>query len=108
MNKFKKLVELAKDSIEKYIVQYFENSLVVLLPTKTEDLILGLGSEWFVNILTMAGYSHKTIERKIDNMDFDKLVIALDDWYKTEMYPKLYNKFQSEGKEILDYSKKNY
>lgn len=103
MSKFNKLVELAKDNIENYIIQYFENSLVVLLPTKTEDLILGLGSELFVNILTIAGYSHKTIERKIYNMDFDKLANAIDDWYKTEMYPKLYNKFQSEGRDILDY-----
>ena len=41
-------------------------------------------------------------------MDYAKLVNALDDWYKTEMYPKLYNKFQSEGREILDYGKKYY
>ena len=103
MSKFDKLVELAKDSVEGYIIRKNEYSNLVFLPTKTEDLIAELGSDWYLNILLMAGYSQKTIDRKIDKMDFYKLQIAIDDWYKTEMYPKLYNKFKSEGKEILDY-----
>ena len=103
MSKFDKLVELAKDSVEGYIIRYNEYSNVVFLPTKTEDLILELGSDWYFHILLLAEYSKKTIDRKIDKMDFYELQIAIDDWYKTEMYPKLYNKFKSEGKEILDY-----
>lgn len=103
MSKFEKLVELAKESIEKTILQDVGDCLVVFLPTKTEDLILGLGTEWYYNILKNVGYSQKTIERKIDNMDFDKLANALYDWYQTELYPKLYNRFQNEGREILNY-----
>lgn len=103
MNKFNKLVELAKESIEKTILQDVGNCKTVFLPTKTNDLILGLGTEWYFNILKSAGYSQKTIERKIDNMDFDKLANALDDWYANELYPKLYNRFKSEGREILNY-----
>lgn len=103
MSKFEKLVELAKYSIEKYIIQDVGDCKTVFLPTKTEDLILGLGTEWYYNILKSAGYSQKTIERKIDNIDFDELANAIYDWYYTELYPKLYNRFQSEGKEILNY-----
>lgn len=103
MNKFKKLAELAKESIEKTILQDVGNCLVVCLPTKTEDLILGLGTDWYQKLLLDAGYSHKTIERNIDNMDFDKLANAIDDWYTTRLYPKLYNKFQNECREILNY-----
>ena len=103
MNKFNKLVELAKESIEKTILQDVGNCLCVFLPTKTEDLILGLGTDWYFNILKSVGYSQKTIELKIDNMDFDKIANALDDWYTNELYPKLYNKFQNEGREILNY-----
>lgn len=103
MSKFDKLVELAKESIEKYITEDVGNCIVVFLPNKTEDLILGLGNDWYYNILKSAGYSQKTIERKIDNMDFDELANALDDWYTNELYPKLYNRFQSECREILNY-----
>lgn len=107
MSKFKKSVELAKNSIENSIenkiVQDFEYDSVVYLPTNANDLIFVLDGEWYFNILLMAGYSKSTIDRKFNNMDFDKLASALDDWYKTEIYPKLYNKFQSEGKKILDY-----
>lgn len=103
MSKFDKLVELAKANVEDYIIRKNECSNIVFLPTKTEDLIAELGGEWYFNILLRAGYSHKTIDRKIDKMDFAKLENAIDDWYKTEMYPKLYNEFQSEGREILDY-----
>lgn len=102
MSKFNKLVELAKESIEKYIIEDVGKCLCVFLPTKTEDLILGLGTDWYYNILKSAGYSQKTIERKVDNIDFDKLANALDDWYKTELYPKLYNRFQNEGRDIED------
>ena len=102
MSKFNKLVELAKDSIENHIIQYNEYSNVVFLPTKTNDLILELGGDWYFTMLLRAGYVKSTIDRKINNMDYDKLASALDDWYKTEMYPKLYNKFKSEGKKILD------
>ena len=103
MSKFNKLAELAKDNIEKYIVYYNECSSFVNLPTKTNDLILELGCDWYYQMLCQAGYSDSTAGRKADNMDFDKLTNALDDWYKTEMYPKLYNRFQSEGRKILDY-----
>lgn len=103
MSKFEKLVELAKDNIEKTILQDVGDCLVVFLPNKTEDLILGLGTEWYYNILKSSGYSQKTIERKVENIDFDKLANALDDWYVTELYPKLYDKFQSECREILNY-----
>lgn len=103
MSKFNKLVELSKNSIENHIIQYNENSLVVFLPTKTNDLILELGGDWYYQMLCQAGYSDSTAGRKADNMDFDKLTNALDDWYKTEMYPKLYNRFKSEGRKILDY-----
>ena len=103
MNKFNKLVELAKESIEKTILQDVGNCLCVFLPTKTNDLILGLGTEWYFNILKSVGYLQKTIERKIENIDFEKLANALDDWYTTELYPKLHNRFQNEGREILNY-----
>ena len=107
MRKFDKLVEISKNSIENSIenkiVQDFEYSTVVYLPTNANDLILVLDGEWYFNILLMSGYKKSTINRKFNNMDFGKLASALDDWYKTEIYPKLYNKFQSEGKKILDY-----
>ena len=103
MSKFNKLVELAKHNIENYIMREVEFDKLVFLPTNGKDLILCLGGEWYFNMLLLAGYGKSTIDRKVENMDFDKLVNALDDWYKTEMYPKLYNKFQSEGKKILDY-----
>lgn len=103
MSKFYKLVELAKESIEKTILQDVGNCLCVFLPTKTNDLILGLGTDWYYDILKIAGYSKKTIERKVDNIDFEKLANALDDWYTNELHPKLYNRFQNEGREILDY-----
>lgn len=101
MSKFNKLVELAKNSVEKHIVQYNEGSGLVFLPTTANDLILELGSDWYCDKLSKARYRESTINRKVENMDFDKLANALDDWYKTELYPKLYNKFKSEGKEIL-------
>lgn len=103
MSKFSKSVELAKETIEDYIIRDEEYGGLVYLPTKTEDLILRLGSDWYHNLLLSAGYGHRTIDRKVENMDFAKLASAIDDWYKTELYPKLYNKFQSEGREILDY-----
>lgn len=101
MNKFKKLVELSKNSVEKYIVEDVGYSGIVFLPRNGEELIFRLGGDWYYQMLCQAGY--RTAERKADNMDFDNLANALDDWYKTEMYPKLYNRFQNEGKEILYY-----
>ena len=103
MRKFDKLVELAKDSVEICITQYNEGSNLVFLPTNGKDLIMHLGSDWYFDILLKAGYIESTIDRKVENMDFDKLASALDDWYKTEIYPKLYKKFKSEGRKILDY-----
>ena len=103
MSKFNKLVELAKNSVEKWIVDDNEGSDIVFLPTNGKYLILCLGGEWYFNMLFLAGYKASTIDRKVENMDFYKLASALDDWYKTEIYPKLYNKFQSEGRKILDY-----
>ena len=108
MSKFKNLVEISKNSIEKYIIREVEFDKLVFLPTNGEDLIGYLGGDWYYNSMLSAGYSHYTAHRKVENMDYDKLVIALDDWYKTEIYPKLYNKFQSEGREILEYGKKYY
>lgn len=102
MSKFDKLVELAKENIENYIIEDVVTSGVVFLPTNGENLIMHLSGDWYFQMLFQAGYSHKTIYRKIDNMDFNKLASAIDDWYRKELYPKLYNKFQSEGKEILD------
>ena len=103
MSKFNKLVELAKHNIENYIMREVEFDKLVFLPTNGQDLIGYLGGEWYFNMLLLAGYRASTIDRKVENMDYAKLVNALDDWYKTEMYPKLYNKFQSEGRKILDY-----
>ena len=103
MSKFETLVEMAKDSIEKYIIEDVGDCKTVFLPTKTNDLILGLGTEWYYAILKNACYSQKTIERKVYNIDFDKLANALDDWYTTELHPKLYDKFKSEGRDVLDY-----
>ena len=108
MSKFNKLVELAKERIENYIIHKEEFGGLVFLPTNGEDLIGYLGGDWYYNSMLSAGYSHYTAHRKVENMDYDKLASALDDWYKTEMYPKLYNKFQSEGIKILDYGKKYY
>ena len=102
MNKFDKLVELAKNSVENKIIEDVGYSGIVFLPTNGENLILRLGGEWYHNLLLSVGYSHRTIDRKVENMEFDKLASALDDWYKTEIYPKLYNRFQSEGRKILD------
>ena len=103
MSKFDKLVKLAKDNIENDIIRYEEGSGIVFLPTNGKNLILYLDGEWYFNMLFQAGYKSSTIDRKFENMDFDKLANALDDWYKTELYPKLYNRFQSEGRKILDY-----
>ncbi|MDD6906727.1 MAG: hypothetical protein PUI98_07890 [Finegoldia magna] len=102
MSKFNKLVELAKENVEICILQEFEFGGLVFLPTNGEDLIMHLGGDWYFSMLLRAGYRKSTIDRKINNMDFDKLASALDDWYKTEIYPKLYNKFKSEGRKILD------
>lgn len=102
MSKFNKLVELAKINVENYIIEEVGYSDLVFLPTNGEDLIGHLGGDWYFTMLLGAGYGKSTIDRKINNMDYDKLASALDDWYKTEMYPKLYNRFQSEGKKILD------
>lgn len=102
MSKFNKLVELAKNSVEKWILNDNEGRNIIYLPTNGKDLILCLGGEWYFDILLKAGYGASTIDLKIDKMDFGELASALDDWYKTEMYPKLYNKFQSEGREIVD------
>ena len=102
MSKFNKLVELAKKNVENYIIEKVGFSKLVFLPTNGKDLIGCLGSDWYFTMLLGAGYSYSTINRKINNMDYDRLANALDDWYKTEMYPKLYNRFQSEGREILD------
>ena len=103
MSKFKKLVELSKNSVEKWILYDNEGSNIIFLPTEANDLILCLGSEWYFDMLLLAGYRASTIDRKVENMDFAKLANALDDWYKTEMYPKLYNRFKSEGRKIFDY-----
>lgn len=103
MSKFNKSVELAKNNIENYIIHKEEFSNLVFLPTNGKDLIVYLDGKWYFNLLLDAGYKASTIDRKFRNMDFDKLASALDDWYKTEIYPKLYNKFKSEGKEIIDY-----
>ena len=102
MSKFYKLVKLAKENIEINIIQEVGYSGLVFLPTNGKDLIIHLGGDWYFDILLKAGYRASTIDRKVENMDFDKLASALDDWYKTEMFPKLYNKFKSEGKKILD------
>lgn len=102
MSKFNKLVELAKNNIENYIIHKEEFGGLVFLPTNGEELIWYLGGDWYYNTMLSAGYSHYTAERKVDNMDYAKLASALDDWYKTEMFPKLYNKFKSEGRKILD------
>lgn len=103
MSKFNKLVKLAKENVEIHIIQEVGFSNLVFLPTNGKDLILCLDGEWYFNMLLLAGYKESTIDRKVENMDFYKLASALDDWYKTEIYPKLYNKFKSEGKEIRDY-----
>lgn len=108
MSKFDKLVKLAKESVENSILQEVEFDKTVFLPTNGKDLILFLDGDWYFDMLLKAGYGASTIDLKIDKMDFGELASALDDWYKTEIYPKLYNKFQSEGKEILDYGKKYY
>lgn len=102
MSKFNKLVELAKERIENYIIHKEEGGSLVLLPTNGEYLIWYLGGDWYYEAMLSAGYSHYTAHRKVENMDYDKLVSALDDWYKTELFPKLYNKFKSEGRPILD------
>lgn len=89
MRKFDKLVEIAKVSIEATFLNYDFGSECQFLPKDAEGAILELGDDWYDTILTRAGYSPKTIERKVNNMDYDKLVNAIDDWYKTEMYPKV-------------------
>ena len=103
MSKFNKLVELSKNSVEKWILDDNEGSDIIFLPTNGKDLIGCLGGEWYFDMLLGAGYRASTIDRKVNHMDYDKLASALDDWYKTEMYPKLYNRFKSEGRKILDY-----
>ena len=103
MSKFNKLVEVSKRNVENHIIEEVGFSKLVFLPTNGKDLIGCLGGDWYYKMLCKAGYSDSTSERKVDNMDYAKLANALDDWYKTEMYQKLYNRFQSEGKEILDY-----
>ena len=103
MSKFNKLVELAKNNVENYVMEEVGFSDFVFLPTNGKDLILYLDGDWYYQMLCQAGYADSTAERKVDNMDIYKLANALDDWYKTEMYPKLYNRFKSEGIKILDY-----
>ena len=109
-NKFDKLVELAKEGAERETLKFAERCKIASLPISFIpkngcELLLGL-YEWYNSIMLAAGYSQETIEKnmkKCYNYEHYKLASALDDWYKTEVYPKLYNKFQSEGREILDY-----
>lgn len=104
MSIFDKLVELAKKQIETSIFKYVEEWGIECLPLEADvsDAILFLGGDWYHNLLLSAGYSSRTIERKVKNMDFDRLANRLDTWYKTELYPKLYNTFQNQGKTIYE------
>lgn len=104
MSKFDKLVEIAKESIEKEIFKYVEEWGIECLPIEADVsyAILFLGSELYQNLLLSAGYSSRTIKRKVENMDYDRLANRLNTWYETELYPKLYNTFQSQGKTIYD------
>lgn len=98
MSKFDNLIEIAKESAEIKILEevgYYSSSF---LPKNGYDLIMHLGGDWYHNLLLSAGYSSRTIDRKVKNMDFDGLANKLDTWYKTELYPKLYNTFQSQNK----------
>ena len=104
MSKFNKLVEEAKKTAEIGIIQEVGYSGNAFLPKDGNELISHLGDDWYFSILSIAGYSNTTIERKIRNMDYDKLASKLDDWYKTEVYPKLFNTFKSQGKNIYDLS----
>ena len=93
MNKFKKLVALSKESIEDIFINYDFGSECQFLPKDSNDAILELGSEWYFEILLQAGYGASTTKRKVENMDFDNLSNALDDWYKTELYPKVFKNY---------------
>lgn len=93
MSKFDNLIEIAKESAEIKILEevgYYSSSF---LPKNGYDLIMHLGSYWYFDILASAGYNIRTIERRVIGMDYDKLASALDEWYKTELYPKLYEAF---------------
>lgn len=93
MKKIKKLVELSKVSIEDIFLNYDFGSDCQFLPKDAEGAIFELGSEWYFEMLLQAGYGASTIDIKIDKMDFGELASALDDWYKTEMYPKVFNNY---------------
>lgn len=101
-NKFDKLVELAKEGAEREALKFAGRCKIASLPISFIpkngcELLLEL-YEWYNSIMLAAGYSQETIEKnmkKCYNYEYYKLANAINDWYKTEIYPKLYNTFQS-------------
>lgn len=104
MNKFNKLVELAKQTAEIEIIQEVGYSNIACLAKDANELILDLGGDWYNSIMLRAGYSAITANRKVNKMDFNDLANELDDWYKQELYPKLFNTFKSQGKTIREFA----
>lgn len=102
-NKFDKLVELAKEGAEREALKLAERFKIAslpisFLPKNVCELLLEL-DEWYNSIMLTAGYSQETIERnnkKCQNYEYYKLANAINDWYKTEIYPKIYEAYPKE------------
>lgn len=121
------LIEYADDEYDDIVEEVVKNNLETALLEKREKIeasktsknefvylhkdvisaMLNLDvygvKDWYKNILLNAGYSERAAKRKITNgvCGEDALIDKLDDWYKTELYPKLCNKYESEGKTIF-------
>lgn len=95
-NTFDRLVELAKDELEretvKLSIRYQNIPLPVSwIPKNGSEILLAL-NDWYNNIMLAAGYSQQAIERnnrKCYNYEHYKLAEVIGDWYKTEIYPKI-------------------
>jgi hypothetical protein len=99
-NKFDKLVELAKESAERETLKLAERFKIASLPIsfipKNGCELLLVLYEWHNSIMLAAGYSQETIERNMRdgyNYEYYKLANAIDDWYKTKIYPKIYEAY---------------
>lgn len=104
-NTFDRLVELAKDELEretvKLSIRYQNIPLPVSwIPKNGSEILLAL-NDWYNNIMLAAGYSQQAIERnnrKCYNYEHYKLAEVIGDWYKTEIYPKICEDYPKEIK----------
>ena len=104
MSKFDKLVKITKIQIEKEILDDAKFNSFLRLHDNVKDAIRDLSFNYY-NLQLKAGYSSTTAYRKYRNWDINKLISKLEIWYKTELLPKLWKRFENENKTINWYPK---